>query len=130
MPLKQGIQTLLERANQEIETLDAEKAIELHKKGDHLIVDVRESEELKKDGKIPGSIHVPRGMLEFRLDPDSPYHIRELSSGKKLIFHCALGARSALSTWTTKQMGIENVSHIGGGLKAWKEKGGPIETIE
>ena len=129
MSLKQGIKNLLERANQEVETLDAKEAIELHKKGDHLIVDLRESAELKQDGKIPKSIHLPRGMLEFRIDPDSAYHIQELSSGKKLIFHCAGGGRSALAAFTAKQMGIENVCHIGGGLKAWKNQGGPIQEI-
>ena len=94
--------------------------------GDAVLVDLREPEELQ-GGKIPGAVHVPRGMLEFRADPSSPYHLDQLDPSKRVILHCAGGGRSALAATTLKQMGYENVAHLDGGFGAWKEAGKPVE---
>jgi rhodanese-related sulfurtransferase len=92
-----------------------------------VVVDLRESEELAATGKIPGSLHVPRGMLEFRADPTSPYHLPELDPAKRVILHCASGGRSALAAATLQDMGYDNVAHLDGGMNAWTEAGGATE---
>ena len=130
MILKKGFRTLVDDAEAEIETITVADAKELADSQEAILVDLRDIRELWKDGTIPGSVHAPRGMLEFWVDPDSPYHREIFSSGKKLIFFCAAGWRSALATKTVKEMRVEPVAHIGGGFTAWKEAGGPIETKE
>ena len=90
-----------------------------------VLIDIRESEELKQNGKISGSIHAPRGMLEFYADESLPYHKPEFDKSKRLILHCASGGRSALATATLKEMGFKNVAHLDGGIKAWKDAGKP-----
>jgi len=92
-----------------------------------LLVDLRDVREVKRDGRIPGSYHVPRGMLEFWIDPDSIYHHEALTSADELILYCNLGWRSALAAKTLQDMGVTNVAHIGGGIEAWRDKGGPVE---
>src|SRR3546814_15201412 len=79
---------------------------------------------------IPGAVHAPRGMLEFWVDPESPYHRDVFASGKKFLFYCASGWRSALATQAVQRMGLEPVAHNGGGLTAWRESGGPVEEKE
>ncbi len=93
---------------------------------DTVFVDIRDVRELERDGMIPGAFHAPRGMLEFWVDPDSPYHKGVFSSGKKLVFYCNSAWRSTLATATVLDMGLENVSHLDGGFTAWKEAGGPV----
>lgn len=127
--MKVTVKQLVEQAYKEIETLTAEEAIQLSQNDDVLIIDIRDIRELEREGCIPGSFHAPRGMLEFWADPGCPYHHEQFSSGKKLILHCAKGWRSALGTKTLQDMGLENVCHFDGGFEAWKEKGGPIETV-
>jgi len=87
------------------------------------LIDIRESEELKQNGRIAGAVHAPRGMLEFYADASLPYHKPEFDKSKRIILHCASGGRSALAVTTLKQMGFENVAHLDGGIKAWKESG-------
>ena len=94
------------------------------------IVDIRDIRELQREGKVPGAIHAPRGMLEFWVDPDSPYHRELFSEEKKFIFYCASAWRSALATQTVQQMGMSNVCHMSGGFSAWKEAQQPIESVE
>lgn len=91
-----------------------------------VLVDLREAEELEATGRIPGSIHVPRGMLEFRADPASPYHQAPLDPGARVILHCASGGRSALAAATLQEMGYTDVAHMDGGINAWKEAGKPL----
>ena len=86
--------------------------------------------QLIREGIIPGAVHVPRGMLEFVIDPDSPYHNRVFSSGKHFIFYCSAGSRSALGTQVAQVMGLGTVAHVGGGMKAWKEAGAPVKAYE
>ncbi len=128
--LKKGIKELLAEAEAEIEALEVSEAIKLHEDPHVVIVDLRDVRELEREGRIPGSFHAPRGMLEFWVDPESPYHKEIFSSGKRFVLHCASGWRSALATQTLHRMGLEPVCHIKGGFKAWKEAGGPVEPYE
>lgn len=91
------------------------------------LVDLREPSERQQTGAIPEAVEAPRGMLEFWADPDSPYHRPEFDPNKRVILHCASGGRSALAAATLKEMGYENVAHMEGGIKAWKEAGLPTE---
>jgi rhodanese-related sulfurtransferase len=114
---------LVKEAKQQIENLTPDQVKDELSKGNAALIDIRESEELKENGKIPGSVHAPRGMLEFYADASLPYHRPEFDKNKKIILHCASGGRSALAAATLKQMGYENVAHLDGGIKAWKEAG-------
>lgn len=118
---------LVKEAKQKIDNLTPAQIKEELEKGNVTLIDIRESEELKQSGKIPGSVHAPRGMLEFYADPSLPYHKPEFNKDKRIILHCASGGRSALATETLKQMGYENVAHLDGGFKAWKEAGMPVD---
>lgn len=95
--------------------------------GGAVLVDLREAEELDATGRIPGSVHVPRGMLEFRADPTSPYHQEPFDPSRRVIVHCASGGRSALAAATLQDMGYQDVAHLDGGINAWKESGKPVE---
>ncbi len=125
--LKKGVKELVAEAEAEIEAVTAEQAIALAADPDVVLVDLRDIRELERDGRIPGAFHAPRGMLEFWVDPESPYHKEIFSSGKRFIFFCAGGLRSALATQTVQRMGLSPVCHIKGGFRAWKEAGGPVE---
>jgi rhodanese-related sulfurtransferase len=125
--LKRGAKQLLAEANAEITTVTAAEALALVDDPDVVFVDVRETVERQKTGGVKGSVHAPRGFLEFHADPESPMHVAALSSGKKLVLYCAAGGRSALAAKTLKDMGVPNVSHMAGGFGAWKQAGGPTE---
>jgi rhodanese-related sulfurtransferase len=122
-----GANDLVNEAKLQIENLSPEQVHQEIENGNANLIDIRESEELKESGRIPGSVHAPRGMLEFYADPSLPYHKPEFSRDKKIILHCAGGGRSALAAATLKQMGYAHVGHLEGGLKAWKEAGKPLE---
>jgi rhodanese-related sulfurtransferase len=117
---------LVKEAKQQIENLTPEQLHEEMSKGNITLIDIRESDELNQNGKITGSVHAPRGMLEFYADPSLPYHRPEFDKSKRIVLHCASGGRSALAASTLKQMGYENVAHLDGGLKAWREAGMPV----
>ena len=123
-----SVKELVAEANSKITTLPAAEAIQLLKnwETDITFIDLRDTAELQREGKIPGAVHANRGMLEFYVDPASPFHNPAFSSGKKLVFYCAGGGRSALAASTAQMMGVEKVAHVGGGFKAWKEAGGPV----
>lgn len=116
---------LVSEAKQRIENLTPDD-VERELSEGAIVVDLRESEELA-GGRIPGAVHVPRGMLEFRADPASPYHLDSLDPSKRVILHCAAGARSALAAATLKDMGYERVAHMDGGFGAWQQAGKPVE---
>jgi len=97
-------------------------------KGNATLIDIREAEELKVNGRIDGSILAPRGMLEFYADETTPYHKPEFDRSKKLILQCASGGRSALAAVALKQMGYTDVCHLDGGINAWKEAGLPVQA--
>ena len=126
MAMKKGYKQLLEEANQRIETIPVQDALKLKGDQDTVFVDIRDPRELERDGMIPGAFHAPRGMLEFWVDPDSPYHKDLFASGKRFVFYCASGWRSALATDTVKQMGLDRVAHIEGGFNGWKQAGGEV----
>lgn len=127
--MRKGFKQLVSEANAAVETVLVDKAMEALKTNEAVFVDVRDLPELQRDGRIPGSVHASRGMLEFYADPDSPYYNKIFASGKRLILYCASGGRSALATQRLQEMGVDGVAHIGGGLKAWKEANGPLEPV-
>lgn len=118
---------LVTEAKAQVENLDADAVERELSSGQAVLVDLREAEELTANGRIPDSVHVPRGMLEFRADPSSSYHQEPLDPSKRVILHCASGGRSALGAATLQSMGYSNVAHLDGGFKAWKEAGKPVE---
>ena len=118
---------MVAEANAAVGTVEVEEAKQLVGRDDVLFVDVREGGELAVQGKIPGAVHAPRGLLEFYADPSAPYHKPELSSGKRLVVYCASGGRSALAAKTLKDMGIDKISNMLGGFTAWQQGGGDIE---
>ncbi|MCF4097399.1 rhodanese-like domain-containing protein [Maritalea mediterranea] len=120
------VKELVDAATAEIETMSVDAAEDAVAAGAAQFVDIRDIRELNREGRIAGAVHVPRGMLEFWIDPTSPYHKPELATDKKLIFFCAAGWRSALATKTAKDMGFENVAHLEGGFGAWREAEGEI----
>ena len=128
--IKVGIRQLVAAANAGIETLSVQDALALHGDDGIVFVDIRDVRELQREGRIPGALHAPRGMLEFWVDPDSPYHREVFASGKKFVLFCAGGWRSALAAQTLGRMGLEPVAHIEGGFKAWRDAGGPIDPPE
>ena len=118
---------LVTEAKTKVENLDVDAVEAELKSGNTVVIDLRESEELAATGRIPGSVHVPRGMLEFRADPTSPYHLDPIDPSKRIILHCASGGRSALAATTLQAMGYNNVAHLDGGFTAWKAAGKPVE---
>lgn len=128
--VKKNIKSLLAEAEAVIETVSVEQAMELAQQDDVQLVDIRDIRELTREGKIPGAHHAPRGMLEFWVDPESPYHKPLFASGKKFVLYCASGWRSALAARALQEMGLDPVCHIKGGITAWKEAGGEIEKVE
>ncbi|MFG1364477.1 rhodanese-like domain-containing protein [Xanthobacter versatilis] len=125
--ITRGFKLLLEEANARVETLTPQDAQRRIAEG-ALLVDVRDPRELEREGRIPGAFHCPRGMLEFWIDPESPYFKPPFGEDRAFIFLCAGGWRSALSAATAQDMGLTPVAHVGGGFKAWKEVGGPVEA--
>jgi rhodanese-related sulfurtransferase len=126
--LKIGYQELIQSAMNEIETLPLEKAQQLLTDPNVVFVDIRDVRELEREGMIPNAFHAPRGMLEFWVDPDSPYYKPIFGEGKQLILYCASAWRSALSTQTLQRMGVPNISHLEGGFSAWKKA--QLPTVE
>jgi rhodanese-related sulfurtransferase len=124
-----SVRTLVEAAEREIENLSIEQAIALSGRDDVLLVDIRDIRELQRDGRVPGAFHCPRGMLEFWIDPESPYHKPVFAQDKKYVFFCAGGMRSALAAQTAHRMGLKPVAHIRGGFGAWKKAGGAVEEM-
>ena len=127
--MKKGIRELVAEAEAEIETLSVEDAKALVGDPKVTLVDLRDIRELERDGVIPGAYHAPRGMLEFWVDPDSPYHKPIFAEEKTFIIHCASGWRSLLATQTLKRMGLKPVINMSGGFAAWKAAGGSTEKI-
>ena len=125
-----GYKALVDAAEREVETLPVEAAISLVGRDDTVLVDIRDIRELQREGRVPGAFHCPRGMLEFWLDPESPYHKPVFAADKTFVFFCGGGLRSALAAQTAQRMGLKPVAHVGGGFSAWKKAGGPVEMPE
>ena len=128
MKLKIGYQALIDAAMAQIDTVPLGEAQVLLTDPDTVFVDIRDVRELERDGMIPHALHAPRGMLEFWVDPDSPYYKSIFGEGKRLVLYCASAWRSALATETLQRMGVPNVCHLDGGFSAWKKAGLP--TVE
>ncbi|WP_315796374.1 rhodanese-like domain-containing protein [Bradyrhizobium sp. SZCCHNRI3043] len=121
-----SVKQMLEAANAAVPKITPAEAQAMIAKGNTLIVDVRDAPEVEKSGKIAGAVHVSRGMLEFRADPDSPYHDKNFAKDKSVILYCASGGRSALSGKTLKDLGYDKVFNVGA-FKDWAENGGGVE---
>ena len=127
MTLKKKVADLVAEAEARIERLTPQQARDLADDPAVRFVDIRDVRELKREGTLPGALHAPRGMLEFWVDPDSPYHKPDFASGQRFVLFCALGHRSALATAQLQDMGFGPVCDIEGGFKAWREAGGEVE---
>ncbi|MBX2966731.1 MAG: rhodanese-like domain-containing protein [Cyclobacteriaceae bacterium] len=125
-PVPKTAKALVAEAKKNIENLTPQQVQDELTSGNVVLIDVRESEELKQGGHIEGSVHAPRGMIEFYADPEMPYYKPEFDKSKRIILFCNSGNRSALAVATLKEMGFSNVAHLDGGLKAWKESGKPV----
>jgi rhodanese-related sulfurtransferase len=121
---------MVEEATAEIDNVTVEEAIAHTNDDDFLLVDIRDIRELDRDGRIPGAYHAPRGMLEFWVDPASPYHKPVFAEGKRLVFFCASAGRSAIAVKALNDMGLENAAQLVGGFTAWRKAGGAIDRIE
>lgn len=122
------VKQMVADANSEVEMIGVEEAKKLVGSDDVLFIDIRDIREVAKTGRIQGARHVPRGMLEMWIDPDSPYHRSFFAEDRKFIFYCAGAWRSALAAKTAQDMGLTPVAHLEGGIKAWIEAEGPIEA--
>lgn len=128
--LKVNAAQLVAEARSRIEEIEAVDAIAMLNDPDVVFVDIRDVRERERSGSIAGSFHCPRGMTEFWVDPESPYHKDIFERDAKFVFHCASGWRSALTVAALKDMGFENASHIKGGMTSWEKAGGPIEKAD
>ena len=125
--MRKTVKSMVDDAMQVITTYSVEEAQSLHGRDDVQFIDLRDVRELEHEGVIPGAFHAPRGMLEFWVDPESPYHKPVFSrAGARYVLFCAAGWRSALATQTMQDMGLNDVAHIGGGFTAWKAAGAPV----
>ena len=125
--ITKGYKSLVAEAESQVETLSIESAQALLGSEAVVFVDLRDPRELEREGRMPGAFHCPRGMLEFWIDPESPYAKPVFQDDKRFVFFCGGGWRSALASKTAQDMGLKPVAHIVGGFKAWKDSGGPVE---
>ncbi|MFG1226817.1 rhodanese-like domain-containing protein [Xanthobacter wiegelii] len=126
--ITRGYKALLAEANEKVETVTPQEALRRAGEG-ALLVDLRDPRELEREGRVPGAFHCPRGMLEFWIDPESPYFKPVFGEDRAFIFFCAGGWRSALSAATAQDMGLKPVAHVEGGFKAWREAHAPVEAL-
>jgi rhodanese-related sulfurtransferase len=121
-----SVKQMLEAANAAVPKITPSQAQEMIAEGNTLVVDVRDGTEVAASGKVAGAVHVSRGMLEFRADPESPYHDKNFAKDKSVVVYCASGGRSALAGKMLKDLGYEKVYNLGG-FKDWAESGGAID---
>jgi rhodanese-related sulfurtransferase len=127
--MKKGYKALLAEADAEVTAVDTTEAAKLLGRDDIVFVDLRDPREREREGVITGAFSCPRGMLEFWVDPESPYAKPIFTEPKRFVFFCAGGWRSALAAKTVQDMGLENVCHLAGGFGAWKAAGQPVEAL-
>lgn len=133
MPITKGFQALVDEATAQITTYSVAQVRERLAAGDVTlqVVDIRDPRELEREGTVPGALHAPRGMLEFWVDPESPYYKPVFGDeGREFVLFCGAGWRSALATKTLRDMGMGNVAHIDGGFAEWRKQGAPTESLE
>jgi len=126
MKLKKGFRQLVDEAKARIRTIPLDEARARLGRDDVVFVDLRDVRELEREGMIPGAFHCPRGMLEFWIDPESPYYKDVFTPGKEFVFYCNGAWRSALACDTAQEMGLERVIEMDGGFTAWKSAGYPV----
>jgi rhodanese-related sulfurtransferase len=124
--MAKSVKDLVEAANAVVPRITPAQAQEMIANGNTLVVDVRDAQEVETSGKVAGAVHIPRGMLEFRADPESPYHDQSFAKDKAVIVYCASGGRAALGGQALKELGYAEVYNLGG-FKDWAESGGPID---
>ena len=129
-PLTRPSASLVEAAREEIRNISVEEAVGLLDDPDHQFVDIRDPRELAREGMVPGASKAPRGMLEFWVDPESPYYKASLDDGRTLVLYCGSGWRSALTAKTLQDMGFDSVAHLDGGFSAWKGSGQEVAQVE
>ncbi|PZF81563.1 rhodanese-like domain-containing protein [Jiangella anatolica] len=122
----QSVQLLVTEAKSRIRNLSADEVADRLAAGGVTLIDIREPDEVGRDGSIAGAVQAPRGMLEFYADPASPYHRAEFDPDRRTILYCASGGRSALATAALQELGYTDVAHLDGGLKAWTAEGRPV----
>jgi len=125
---RSSVKELVAAANEEIKTYSQDEALAMLGQDDVVFVDIRDIRELKRDGMLEGAMHAPRGMLEFWVDPDSPYHKEIFQEDKTFVFYCASAWRSALATKAAQDVGLTQCGHLEGGFMGWKKSGKP--TVE
>jgi rhodanese-related sulfurtransferase len=131
MAITRGYRALVDEAMAQVRTYSVAQVRERLGRPDVQLVDIRDVRELQAEGTVPGSYHAPRGMLEFWVDPESPYFKKVFADeGKEFVLFCGAGWRSALATKALQDMGMRNVAHIDGGYTEWVRQGGPTETLE
>lgn len=131
MPITKGFRALVDEAMAQVTTWSVAETRERMADPSVQIVDIRDVRELQAEGTVPGSYHAPRCMLEFWVDPESPYHKKIFADeSKRFVLFCGAGWRSALAAKTLQDMGMTNVAHIDGGFTEWVRQGGPTETLE
>ena len=129
MPIPQTVSELIAAARLLINQISVHEAAELQRLDAAILIDLRDVRELQRMGTVPGAFHAPRGMLEFWVDPDSPYHKPVFRTDKKLVMFCASGLRSALAARTLQYMGMENVLDMDGGFTEWKMQDLPVDYL-
>ena len=127
--ITKSIKMFVDEANTIVDTISIEEAKKIINNDNYLFIDIRDFRELKREGKIPGAFSCPRGMLEFWIDPNSPYHKEIFNQNKTYIFYCASAWRSALAGRVSIEMGLKPVLHVEGGFNSWKENNGVIEDV-
>ncbi|WP_297740442.1 rhodanese-like domain-containing protein [uncultured Tessaracoccus sp.] len=126
-PLRLSAAQLVEEAGHQVTAFAVDEALALLEHPDWLVVDIRDPREIAKLGAIPGAFRAPRGMLEFWVDPLSPYYKPALDDGRRLLLYCGSGWRSALAAAALQHMGRDDVAHLAGGFAAWQEAGYAVE---
>ena len=124
--MKKTVKSMVDEATAAISTYSIEEARDLHGREDVQFIDIRDIRELEREGVVPGAFHAPRGMLEFWVDPDSPYFKPVFGEDKRFVLYCQSGWRSALATAALQDMGLGNVAHVAGGFNGWKAGGGEV----
>lgn len=130
MKLKIGFRQLVAEAEQKIKTVTVDELLDEKKREERMLVDLRDVRELWREGTIPGSIHIPRGMLEFWIDPESPYFNKAFADPKPIVLFCNKGWRSALAAEVCQRMGVPEIAHLEGGFDNWVKSGGDVEIKE
>ena len=128
MTERKTLKSMLAEAESAITRIPVADALAMQNDGRTTFIDLRDPREIERDGTIPGAFRVTRGMLEFWIDPDSPYYKPIFGEPRRFVFFCAMGWRSSLAALTAQQMGLPEVADLQGGLKAWREAGGPVEV--